>query len=51
MIPAGSLAISHQMKLEADAPELSEMIDTWSDAQREALYRLPRFAWERAEAG
>ncbi|MCT0209793.1 MAG: 20S proteasome subunit A/B [Cyanobium sp.] len=49
MIPAGSLAISHQMKLDADAPELSEMIETWCDAQREALYRLPHFPWERAK--
>jgi putative proteasome-type protease len=49
MIPAGSLAISHQLKLEADAPELSEMIETWCDAQREALYRLPHFPWEQAE--
>jgi putative proteasome-type protease len=48
MIPAGSLAISHQLKLEADAPELTEMIETWCDAQREALYRLPHFPWERA---
>jgi len=49
MIPADSLAISHQLKLEADAPELSEMIETWCDAQREALYRLPHFPWERAK--
>jgi putative proteasome-type protease len=50
MIPAGSLAIAHQLKLEADAPELAEMIETWSDAQREALYHLPRFPWEQAPA-
>jgi putative proteasome-type protease len=49
MIPAGSLAISHQLKLEADAPELSEMIETWCDAQREALYRLPHFPWEQTK--
>ncbi len=49
LIPAGSLAISHQLKLEADAPELFEMIETWSDAQREALYRLPHFPWEQPE--
>jgi putative proteasome-type protease len=48
-IPAGSLAISHQLKLEADAPELSEMFETWCDAQREALYRLPHFPWEGAK--
>ncbi|MCP9916469.1 20S proteasome subunit A/B [Cyanobium sp. ATX 6F1] len=46
VIPAGSRAISHQLRFEADAPELSEMIETWSKAQREALYHLPRFPWE-----
>jgi len=51
VIPAGSLAIAHQLKFEACDPELAAMIETWSEAQREALYRLPRFAWERAEAG
>jgi putative proteasome-type protease len=50
IIPTGSLAVTRQLKLEADAPELATMVDIWSDAQREALYRLPRFAWERAEA-
>jgi putative proteasome-type protease len=50
VIPAGSLAIAHQLKLEADAPELSAMIGTWSEAQREALYRLPHFPWEQAAA-
>lgn len=49
MIPAGSLAISHQFKLEADSPELSKMIETWCDAQREALYRLPHFPWEKSK--
>jgi putative proteasome-type protease len=46
VIPAGSLSIAEQLKLEADDPMLTAMIDTWSDAQREALYRLPRFPWE-----
>ncbi|WP_255111118.1 hypothetical protein [Synechococcus sp. RedBA-s] len=50
VIQAGSLAIAHQHRFEADAPELSEMIETWIDAQRETLYRLPRLPWERAEA-
>ena len=34
-------------RLEADDPMLSEMINTWSDAQREALYRLPALPWQK----
>jgi putative proteasome-type protease len=51
IIPADSLSISHQLKLEADDPRLASMIEVWSNAQREALYRLPRFAWERSATG
>ncbi|MGL6132901.1 MAG: 20S proteasome subunit A/B [Prochlorococcaceae cyanobacterium] len=46
VIPAGKLSISQQFKLEADDPMLSTMIDIWSEAQREALYRLPPLPWE-----
>ena len=46
VIPAGSLSISHQIKVEADDPSLDEMIDVWIEAQREALYRLPSLPWE-----
>jgi putative proteasome-type protease len=46
VIPAGKLSISQQLKLEADDPMLSTMIDIWSEAQREALYRLPPLPWE-----
>ncbi|MEA5474379.1 20S proteasome subunit A/B [Synechococcus sp. CCY9201] len=48
IVPRNSLAIAHQIKFEADAPELSAMFETWSSAQREALYRLPHFAWEQS---
>ncbi|MFM9073724.1 MAG: 20S proteasome subunit A/B [Cyanobium sp.] len=51
VIEAGSLTISHQIKVEADDPGLDEMIDTWSEAQREALYRLPRLPWEKDTGG
>ncbi|MDM7954323.1 MAG: 20S proteasome subunit A/B [Cyanobium sp. CZS 25K] len=51
MIPADALAISHQLRLEAEAPELATMIETWSEAQREALYRLPHFPWEQSPPG
>jgi putative proteasome-type protease len=51
IIPADSLSISHQLKLEADDSQLASMNDIWSDAQREALYRLPHFDWERSAAG
>ncbi len=47
VIEAGEMTISRQMKVEADDPSLDEMIDTWVEAQREALYRLPRLPWER----
>ncbi|MCT0200274.1 20S proteasome subunit A/B [Synechococcus sp. CS-1325] len=50
LIPRNHLAISHQLKLDGDAPELTAMIETWSDAQREALYRLPHFSWEHSAA-
>jgi putative proteasome-type protease len=50
LIPAGSLAIAQQRKIEADDPDLATMFDIWSEAQREALYRLPRFAWESGAA-
>ena len=51
VIPAGSRAIAQQIKVEGDDPMLAEMIDTWSEAQREALYRLPSLPWEREEEG
>ncbi|MEI6112159.1 MAG: 20S proteasome subunit A/B, partial [Cyanobium sp. ELA712] len=47
VIPAGSLNIAHQIKVEADDPSLDTMIDVWIEAQREALYRLPRMPWEK----
>jgi putative proteasome-type protease len=47
VIPRGSLAIERRLRLEADDPMLSEMINTWSDAQREALYRLPALPWQK----
>jgi len=51
LIPAGSLAITQQRKIEADDADLATMMDIWSEAQREALYRLPRFAWEGGPEG
>ena len=49
MIEAGQKTISHQMKVEAEDPRLDAMIDVWSEAQREALYRLPHLPWEQGE--
>jgi putative proteasome-type protease len=49
IIPAGKLSIAHQLKFEADDPMLSSSIDLWCEAQREALYRLPRLPWEQAK--
>lgn len=46
VIPRGSLAIARRLRLEADDPMLTAMIDIWSDAQREALYRLPALPWQ-----
>jgi putative proteasome-type protease len=51
LIPAGSLTIAQQRKIEADDADLATMFDIWSEAQREALYRLPRFAWEGDAGG
>jgi putative proteasome-type protease len=47
VIPRGSLSIERRLRLEADDPMLAEMIDIWSNAQREALYRLPALAWQK----
>ncbi|MEB3333421.1 MAG: 20S proteasome subunit A/B [Cyanobacteriota bacterium] len=46
VIPAGTRTIAEQIKVEADDPMLDAMIDTWIEAQREALYRLPPLPWE-----
>jgi len=51
LIPAGSRTIAQQRKIEADDPDLATMFDIWSDAQREALDRLPRFSWESVAGG
>ena len=45
MVPAGSLSMAHQIKVEAGDPSLNTMIDVWIEAQREALYRLPSLPW------
>lgn len=50
VIPAGRLSVGQQLRIGADDPILDSMIDIWSDAQREALYRLPRLPWEQAAA-
>ena len=46
VIPAGTRSIAQQIRIEGDDPLLAAMIDTWSEAQREALYRLPHLPWE-----
>lgn len=51
IVPRNEHTLSQRVTLEADAPELATVIDTWCSAQREALHRLPTFAWEHAEAG
>lgn len=51
IIPAGSLSIAHQLKVEADDPILSASLDHWCEVQREALYHMPRLPWERAPQG
>lgn len=48
ILPADTLAIAHRLTFGADAPELAAMVETWSDAQREALHRLPSFPWEQS---
>ncbi|MEB3156056.1 MAG: 20S proteasome subunit A/B [Cyanobacteriota bacterium] len=46
VIPAGTRSIAQQLRIEGDDPMLATMIETWSEAQREALYRLPQLPWE-----
>jgi putative proteasome-type protease len=48
VIPAGTRSIAQHVRIEGDDPLLAAMIDTWSEAQREALYRLPSLPWEGA---
>jgi putative proteasome-type protease len=50
IVPRNDHTVSHQISLEAGAPELTAMIETWCTAQREALYRLPHFPWETRQA-
>jgi putative proteasome-type protease len=50
IVPRDALGIRDQLRFEADAPELAAMIEIWSDAQREALHRLPPFPWEKLPA-
>jgi putative proteasome-type protease len=47
ILPADALAVTHRVTFDPEAPELAAMVETWSDAQREALHRLPSFSWER----
>lgn len=47
VIPAGSLHIAQKLRIDADDPDLRAMIEIWSEAQREALHRLPQLPWER----
>lgn len=47
VIPAGSLRIAQKLRIDADDPDLRAMIEIWSEAQREALHRLPQLPWER----
>jgi putative proteasome-type protease len=51
VIEAGRKTVAHQLKLEAGDPSLEAMIHTWSQAQREALHRLPRLPWEPDGSG
>ncbi|MFN7677846.1 MAG: 20S proteasome subunit A/B [Cyanobacteriota bacterium] len=51
VVEAGRKSIAHQLTIEGEDPSLDEMIETWSEAQREALYRLPRLPWERVDQG
>jgi len=50
IVPRNEHTVSHQITLEQNSPELTVMIETWCTAQREALYRLPHFSWEKAPA-
>lgn len=51
VIPAGKRAISQQIKIAGDDPMLASIIDIWSEAQRETLYRLPHLPWETGGEG
>ncbi|MFN7228779.1 MAG: 20S proteasome subunit A/B [Synechococcaceae cyanobacterium] len=46
VIPAGSLTIARQLRVEAGDASLAAMAGIWNEAQREALHRLPRLPWE-----
>jgi putative proteasome-type protease len=47
VVPAGSLSMAHQIKVEAGDPSLNTMIDVWIEAQREYLSRLPSLPCEK----
>ena len=49
LVPRNQHTVAHRATFEAAAPELAAMVDPWSSAQREALHRLPGFAWEQSQ--
>jgi putative proteasome-type protease len=47
--PAGKLALSHRIKLDADSSELLSMHHAWESAIRLAFHSLPQFSWEQGQ--
>jgi predicted proteasome-type protease len=48
LYPRDGLVLSQHLKLERGSSEISEIAKVWTDSQRQALQRLPRFPWEQA---
>ena len=47
ILPRDSLKISRRVTFPKGAPEISRTMDVWSRSMRDALQRMPRFAWEQ----
>jgi putative proteasome-type protease len=48
--PRDTLALSHRLKFEADAPELLALSKSWDAALARGFRELPRFDWEHPES-
>lgn len=46
LYPKDSLALSQHLTFARGAPELEEIVQVWTDIQRQGLQQLPRFSWE-----
>ena len=47
LYPRDTLAVSHHLSVEADAPYLTQLRQRWDEGFRRTLNELPLFDWEK----